>query len=103
MKNVIHLLLILATFQITFPAQAFTGKYYREVQLGVIDAINIKQNTIVIRGMSYPLHKKVRVHDKGLQFPRLKHLYKHQLVKFKTIKNRKNNRVEIREIWAVPR
>ena len=102
MKNIIQLILIVLTFQFALLAQARTGTYYREIQQSTIGDINLKQQTIVFRGMYYPLHKNVRVYDPEDNFPKLEHLYKTQIVKFKTVKNRKTNRVEIKEIWIVP-
>lgn len=85
------------------PVLALAATHYPKPEFSKITAVDTKKRIVILYGKVYYMSRSIRVHDVGNKFPSIRDLKAGMEIKFRTIKSRKNNRVEVREIWIIPR
>jgi len=101
MSNIISKSLLIV-FSSCLPALLLAATHYKEPQRAEVTAVDTKKRIIILSDELYYMNSRIKVNDVGNNFPGIKDLKPRMAVKFRTIKSKKTNRVEVREIWILP-
>lgn len=101
MTNVIKKSLLIL-FCCCIAGLSLAATHYKNPKLADITSVDTKKRIIVLDNAMYHMSRRIKVNDIGIKFPSIRDLRAGMEVKFRTIKSRKNNRIEVREIWILP-
>lgn len=97
-KTVISL--FLTCFLSSLPAIGMAAKHYDKPQYAILQSLDKKKKTLIVRNTVYKLRQAVKIHDVESKFPSLSSMVVGREIKFRTRKNKRTGEIEISEIWV---